>query len=213
MKYYIYISDAKVDMLLPQVPHEAKKKIASELGFDLKLLKASRKTETESDENRISRLETVLSFIREYGNLGTVDKPDDFIEDTQSMAYGPTSWESAPVVYFTGKTKKTLFGLAGSPHHMVGNGLQSSPTWPSGSGLNFLIHWLYAKAENKEDMYPARKAFWGMGFLHDEANRLSSPQQRLEFMAKRLLFESKGEYTEDRKRILLATPLYVAMTN
>ena len=24
MKYYLYISDAKVDMLLPQIPHELK---------------------------------------------------------------------------------------------------------------------------------------------------------------------------------------------
>ncbi len=35
-KYYIYISDAKMDMLLPQVPHGLKKKVATE--FKLKRL-------------------------------------------------------------------------------------------------------------------------------------------------------------------------------
>src|SRR5260370_38180925 len=35
-KYYIYISDAKIDMLLPQVPHDLKKKVATE--FKLKRL-------------------------------------------------------------------------------------------------------------------------------------------------------------------------------
>jgi hypothetical protein len=29
MKYYIYISDAKVDMLVPQLPHDIKKKVVS----------------------------------------------------------------------------------------------------------------------------------------------------------------------------------------
>jgi hypothetical protein len=39
MKFYLYISDAKIDMLLPQIAHEAKKKIATEFGFDLKIFK------------------------------------------------------------------------------------------------------------------------------------------------------------------------------
>jgi len=35
MKYYTYISDSKIDMLLPQIPHEVKKKMATKFGFDL----------------------------------------------------------------------------------------------------------------------------------------------------------------------------------
>ncbi len=66
MKYYLYISDAKVDMLLPQVPHHAKKKTSTELGFDLKVLSAKYKSEAETDSDRISRLEAVVDFIREY---------------------------------------------------------------------------------------------------------------------------------------------------
>ena len=50
MKYYIYISDAKVDMLLPQVPHDVQKKVSTDFGFDMKILKATRKTEAESDD-------------------------------------------------------------------------------------------------------------------------------------------------------------------
>ena len=88
MKYYLYISDTKVDMILPQVPHETKRKIATQLGFDFKILKAGRKAEQETEENRITRLESVLSFIREFGNVGTVDNPDQFIEDSAPMMQG-----------------------------------------------------------------------------------------------------------------------------
>jgi len=38
MKFYLYVSDAKVDMLFSQVPHELKKKVATEWKIDLKLL-------------------------------------------------------------------------------------------------------------------------------------------------------------------------------
>ena len=37
MKYYLYIPDAKIDMLDPQVPHPAKEKFARQFGFDLKI--------------------------------------------------------------------------------------------------------------------------------------------------------------------------------
>ena len=38
MKYYIYISDAKVNMLLAQIPHNIKKKVATEFKIDLKVI-------------------------------------------------------------------------------------------------------------------------------------------------------------------------------
>ncbi len=88
MKYYTYISDAKVDMLFPQVPHEIKKKVATEFGFDLKFLSAKRKAESESEENRITRLEVVAEYLRKSGKVGSVDEPDDYIADTLLMRTG-----------------------------------------------------------------------------------------------------------------------------
>jgi hypothetical protein len=43
VKYYLYISDSKVDMLLSQIPHETKKTIAAEFKIDLKLFSALKK--------------------------------------------------------------------------------------------------------------------------------------------------------------------------
>ncbi|HLH02645.1 MAG TPA: hypothetical protein VKX25_07740 [Bryobacteraceae bacterium] len=57
MRYYIYISDAKIDMLWPQVPHAVKKKVANEFKIDLKAFSASRKVETEAEDSRIARPE------------------------------------------------------------------------------------------------------------------------------------------------------------
>jgi len=100
MKYYLYISDAKVDMLLPQVPHKARKKTSAELGFDLKILNAKYKTEAETDSDRITRLEAVVDFIHEYGNIGTLDEPDDFIEDVATVGVARAGQSTTKVAYF-----------------------------------------------------------------------------------------------------------------
>ena len=85
MKYYVYISDAKVDMLFPRVPHDITERVALEFKMDLKLHAARPETEAEGGDNRIARLETVVRFIRERGNIGTVDEPDEYFEGSLSM--------------------------------------------------------------------------------------------------------------------------------
>ena len=134
MKYYIYISDAKVDMLLPQIPHDTRRKIATEIGFDLKVLSAKRKSETDIDDNRVTRLEAVVSFIREYGNLGTVDEPDEYFEGNLPLCLGPLqcdveSHTEPSVVYFAGRSTRTIVGLGGSARHMIGNTSCSPIPW------------------------------------------------------------------------------------
>jgi hypothetical protein len=69
-------------MLVAQIPHETKRKIANELGIDIKIFKATRKSESEVEENRITKLEAVVKYIREWGNLGSIEEPDQYFEDT-----------------------------------------------------------------------------------------------------------------------------------
>src|SRR5713226_1064025 len=89
MKYYIYVSDAKIDMLFPQVPHDIKKRVAVEWRIDVKVLGASRRSESESEDNRIARLNSVVSFLRSRSDLGTVDAPAEYIEGKLPMKWGP----------------------------------------------------------------------------------------------------------------------------
>ena len=39
LRFYVYVSDAKVDMLLAQIPQGLMKRFAAELTIDLKLLR------------------------------------------------------------------------------------------------------------------------------------------------------------------------------
>jgi len=227
MKYYVYISDAKVDMLLPQIPHDVKKKVALEFGFDLKVLTAKIGTQQESEENRISRLETVAKFLQEYGNVGTVDEPDQFIEDKLPMRWGPYDvfgGEKPSVVYFGGETAKTVFGLGGSLHHVIGN-VGTSQSYASASVVPFLLSCLSkdlaasgseAKGNETSGAQADSDEQEALFAVHLATRDLKGPQQRLEFLAKRLL-QGPSPYPDRDPRagmqVVLGTPLYVAMVD
>jgi len=71
MKYYIYISDAKVDMLYPQIPKPILKRIASSLNIDLKLFGAELNIgakSNSSDETRYAKVKLVSEYIEKNSN-------------------------------------------------------------------------------------------------------------------------------------------------
>jgi hypothetical protein len=65
MRYYIYISDAKVDMLLPQVPGAVRAKVAMKLGVNIQLFSGSLQKEQSTLDNRVARLEAVEQYLRQ----------------------------------------------------------------------------------------------------------------------------------------------------
>jgi hypothetical protein len=225
MKYYIYISDAKVDMLLAQIPHDIKKKVATEFKVDLKLLTASRKSEIEVENNRYTRLAAVSSFITEYGNVGTVDKPSDYIADTIDMRWGPFGSKdptNAPLVYFGGVTGNTVLGLGGSMSHVIGAPGESDPPSTPSHFRRFsigpvLVHYL----KRELNLHPGyeldefEESLWA-DFVFWTTLQMRGPRQRLEFMAKRLQEGSPaGKYVEAEGgwRVIFGTPLYVAIAD
>jgi hypothetical protein len=190
-------------MLYPQVAHETSAKFSNEFGFDFKFLKALRKREWVTDENRINRLESVLSFIREYGNVGTIDEPDEYIEDTQSMWFGPRD----DVAFFSGTTDRTTYGLCGSAKHLVGQDPNKCP-WPARSALVGVYN-LLSEEVSPDD----RNALGAVVTMASLAAVMKRPQQRLEFLGKRLAFDPHFEHNGKSTQLLLASPLYVAMTS
>jgi hypothetical protein len=218
VKYYIYISDAKVDMLFPQVPHEIKKKVATEWKMDLKLLSASRRVEVEGEDNQIARLEAVVDFIDKYGRVGSVEKPDEYISDTIEMKWAPYDYVGG-VVFFSGRSADTIMGMGGSLHHLIGN--VALPRQATNSVAMSLLRFIKeATATESEDVVIRNvrghsDKIRALYDLWNVSNHMDAPLQRLEFVAKRLLywpFEASGRLGE-KCDLLLATPLYVAMVD
>lgn len=229
MKYYLYISDSKVDMLLPQIPRQAKQKIATELKIDIKIFGASRKTERTTEEDRISRLQAVAEYISNNEDVGTPDQPAEYFSGTLPMRWGPFGLEEqgnsraddSPIVYFSGSTEQTLVGLGGSAKHVIGNTGGSNPhDWGGSSGpvlLQLLMNVTGTKVQHLESHFRINvDRFDNLHILglRMEATfgMMEGPEQRLEFLAKRILAGERPVVPQGEKPfVTLGTPLYVAM--
>src|SRR5919202_560301 len=88
-KYYLYVSDAKVDMMLSQIDPSFRRKRTVEWSLNFKLFGARRGTESEIGDNRFARLETVVQYLERFGDLGTVDQPGQFFRGLLPMRWGP----------------------------------------------------------------------------------------------------------------------------
>jgi hypothetical protein len=230
MKYYHYVSETKLQMLLEQIQEDSGK-VTTELKTDLKLLSRTRKT--ERNQSRYAALEKVSEFILRFGNVGAVDEPAEYVFDTLNLKWGPygiTKTVSNPLVFFAGATDQTVVGLGGSRKHVLGEEGTVIAGAASGTALfaRYLLEALELSTENLRlyNTLKADTAHRTQGFAPDNqeyidltafsAYSMEGPSERLEFLAKTLL---QGQLSEDDfwkskglagKRVLMATPLYVA---
>ena len=77
IRYYLYISDVKVDMLLSQIDPSFTGRRTTEAGMSLKLFSFKRSVEA-SMPDRVARLERVLKHMREHERTGSVDDPGPY---------------------------------------------------------------------------------------------------------------------------------------
>ena len=88
LTYYIYISDTKVDMLAEQVPKPFLKRIALELGIDLKVLTVSI-SPTTPKESRLAKLHLVTEYINEHQPVGSITGTRWLVPRFDANAVGP----------------------------------------------------------------------------------------------------------------------------
>jgi hypothetical protein len=219
MKYYVYISDSKVEMLLSQIEPDEKKKIATEKKLDLKVFSISRRTEADHQRDRIAKLEAVTTYIGRFGNIGTVDEPDEYFYGDLSMRWGPfESFEiDNPLVYFGGRTDRTIVGLGGSAKHVIGN--EGSSSARSDSATPYIVSHIskelgLRKGEEFGVLRGKESAMMSLYAVQVATRDMGGPAERLEFIAKRLI-SGPSPYPDQDERpgmsVLLGTPLYVAM--
>jgi hypothetical protein len=236
MKYYLYISATKVEMLFPQIGKKVQGNTEIEFAIDLKLLSASRKSTTETPTSLISKIEAIEQYLASTGDMGSCDYPGEFFSGELEMSWGPY-WGShkdrstkgtSPVVYFGGATDETIVGLVGSSRFLLGDAGSASPFCSSylGTILDYIRSDL--TDEDYKRLAPFSKACslgeWGaLAATFMSTMHMGGTTQRLEFLAKRLAFGSfKGTSRDDipdfpiarfkgRTRALLGTPLYVAL--
>lgn len=245
MKYYLYVSDAKIDMLYNQLPSRLRKKFSGELRLDLKLLSLVMKGDP-TPETRYSKLNAVLEYMNRTIPIGTVDAPEAYFRGTLPMSWGVLldvrrypprkriNWLRAPfakAVFFSGVTQQTVLGLLGSYKHLV-----TSPATPKGDPLShyspslhfeITLHWLYRALIDWDSGEVPVQDDWLTDIVCTLLAKMPVRAQKLEFVAKRHVEQAiptndprdergvaKAEYPYPaQRRLLIGTPIYVAMVD
>jgi hypothetical protein len=218
-RYYIYVSDSKVDMLLPQLDPSFRRKRTVEWNMNLKIFGAKRGTETALGDDRFARLEAVIRYLEDHDDLGSVDEPGQFFRGSLPMKWGPVGeHKDRALFYFSGCTDKTILGLVGSPAHVIG-----AASDRQGASLGYALAPIEEALRDDRDEgevspgpaieTPGQGA---INAVYDTTTIFPGPEQNLEFIAKRLL-RGKGlirglpDHPVTEKSVLLGTPLYVAL--
>jgi hypothetical protein len=211
-RYYLYISDSKVDMLLGQIDPALTRKRTSELTVNLKVFGAMRGVESPAGADRTARLERVVRHLEDHGDLGSVDEPGQFFWGLLPMRWG--SFNGTSLVYFGGHTDRTTVALGGSARHVLGSPA-GGPDVPglSPSLMPSMLAGLAAGTEEADalDGGPEQADAAALRTIQLTSRKLRGPAENVEFVAKRLLHGPSSD--GDGTSVLLGSPLYVALVD
>jgi hypothetical protein len=213
-RYYLYISDNKVDMLLPQIDPGFAAGRGTEVSANFWLLGAKRTIESGRGTDRIARLERVVRHLQDHGDLGSVDEPGQFFGGLLPMRWGQLPGRSdGSLAFFGGRTDRTVLGLGGSARHLIGSAADAAGTGQS--RLPALLDGLGASEMEDEyvldtldELDAADRA--ALATVRRAVDRKPGPAQNVEFVAKRLLHGPSPVAGDDRS-VLLGSPVYVAL--
>lgn len=194
LRFYQYISDAKVDMLL------------SQLGL------------TGVPEDRALRCELVEEHLRRTEIVGTLDVPQGWFGGTMDMRWGPY-WPDAPpdsryAVWFAGTSGRSAIFLGGSSVHLLGR--QNQLTIYA-SDLPGVLEALLRESsmpespEGSVSPQPLRYAdgcSYALSYaLRGEAE--GQPSQRFEFLARLLHDCGNVQSTTGMYHVVIGSPLLI----
>jgi len=198
MKYFLYMSTLKVNMLFEQIPLSIKKRVAAELKIDLKVFSATFK-EASTSETTISRLQLVIKSLESADEIGDLWNPKEYFAGELNMgwgALGPASSDASMVLFGGSLADKRFVGLIGSKAHMLGEVSKSVHTGYAQPG-----YFRYLAEAIKIPDWKVSSVTKGTLFAIGELVINKEDAERVEFVAKTFLSE---------QGLLLGSPLYVA---
>lgn len=209
MKYYVYISASKVDMIYTQIPRKLLRNIAGKLTIDFKLIKAEF-SESPTRETLIHKLNIVEQYILNNRQVGTVEDSKSYIKDTLNMKWGPFSEE---MVYFACCKENLVMGLGGSLNNVIGNVGKAVSNAHSTSP--YIVAALKDKVIENDALAVTGQSFesTALSAVKTASSQMEGIEEKLSFLAKRLLSSDRegSNRSKDTETTILGTPIYVAL--
>lgn len=226
MKYYIYVSESKIDMLFSQIARSESEEREASLSFDFAVLKGELKEARGIPANKFTKLNTIVKKLNKEGLVGSIEEEKPYIKGSLRMTWVSLGFMGeSPVTFWGYLTRKLALGLAGSTHHLLGE--QAKGRADSASLTGPIVSWLLEQfgdsptgGNNEEVQTQTRPRPYTMPLDHHDianatwlaTNNMMGQQSNFEFVAK-VLHRSNwpNGFRSSVSDIILATPLYVAM--
>ena len=219
LRYFLYVSDAKLEMLFDQIPQKLRQRLSGEAKIDLKLASLTIKDAGQPMATRMSKLKVVESYIDCHHQVGTIAHPgNQYFRGTMPMRWGcledfrAESVERPPLVaMFCGESEGQTVALVGSRRHVLSEQPlpENAGVGRSGSSTSYLVA---AIAKHVSDLSGTEYDTLGsteraLNTVFWVAGQISGPHRMMEFIAVPLLEERDGD---GRRHRVLATPLHIA---
>ena len=224
LKYYIYHSKDKIDMLYSQIPVSIRKKLDSKIKLNLQLAEISFSSKQFSD-TLYTKLAVILDYLEDNKLVGSISKPLEYFYGNLFMGWA----QIYPGVLFLGGTFNDIsVGLGGSMNNLLGYKWDATDVPVGISHTPWLVSLLYREVQM---LFPFEPAYVQYGHFDVEATRKQEYEKRVssatshwtyditnnpakfqiskfEFVAK-VLRNTESVHSHYRK-VLLGTPIYVA---
>lgn len=207
LRYYLYISQSKLDVLVPQLPEPRLRALTADIRVNMGVVAASVKTSDKAASPELSARAKILTNYLEsqQGWVGTLAEPGRYLRDIASLRHGVLENYAANLAVFVGLVNGLKLALIGSPASLIGAAAQADANH---SVDYYLLRFLGEAAESlpaEEDLNEHERQFFEHAIDRALTVGLSLPtSQRVEFLAKPL-FHAEG--------VLVATPIWVAFAD
>ncbi|MEU3622803.1 hypothetical protein BS329_09655 [Amycolatopsis coloradensis] len=237
LRYYLYVSDAKLEMLFEQINPALRRRISAEAKVDLKLASLTLRRADHPHAARMAKLQLVERYIDKRHHVGTIQEPGrEYFRGSMPMQWR-CDWHDTAL--FRGRDSSHVVVLAGSSRHVLGERpaeedreVRRRSVTPNilpviaehifgspGHGQRWRwIQSLAPRAAGSKDVAAAHDPP-EVGLREVARTRLGGPTQHLEFLAVPIIHgpatveREGGDWfgEEEDVHAVLATPLYVAM--
>jgi len=207
LKWYLYVSESKVNQLYEQIGAGLFDKIEGEVKLGVKgmSLTANKK---DCAKSTLAKLTIVERYLTETDQIGTVEKTKIFFRGYGDMKWGTTG-EHGDLVFFCGRSADGFVTLGGSTKHVFGGMSKNGQEW---SPYIKILSWLKDEAHRlpENSIWPHLPVSNDVAYLFNLCQmfyeKSDCPPQFVEFVAIKYL---EGEYYG--KNAVLGSPLYVAL--
>jgi hypothetical protein len=223
IEYYDYISTSRVREMFQRIPRTIAKELSGEIGFSLPFSLLGKVSFGKSEVPVLQQLLAVCSYLEKHqsGQIGTVDQPKSYIAGAMPLFYrflpqgfGVKEDEKPELAYFGGSTPTTILALGGPYTNIFREG-ESGRLSTVSSSLPHLVcvlakeYHMISSHPRFRQKYDESQALDCISYM-DRYEKGRSQLRKYSFLAKVKLDSEKVPIYNPPKRILLASPIFVA---